>query len=405
MTEQDAVIQRRPPSLSSRLQAAGLVMPDFDRHGIANLAARLYRRNLPCPPLQHPALDGLETVRTVILLIIDGMGCAQLDAHSPHGWFRQHQTMTLTSVFPSATTSAISTYLTGMPPALHGLTGWHMAASEVNGIVTPLPLTMRVSSGEVLPQDALAARLFTASSGLDTLDRHTIALQPAYIIDSPYSRHHTGHAERIGWQNYDDLFARLGECLQAERRQFVYAYIPDLDALMHRRGTGHPRCQALIEELEQRCAAFAAMLMPHSARLLVCADHGQQDVPPSRMLALEDFPDLAASLQQPLSGEPRVAFCHVKASCRQQFPALAEQQLGHAAWCIPSQVLLDEGWFGPGPAHPRLAARIGDFTLLMKDDWGLLDTLEGERRPTLLGNHGGLSRAEMLVPLVVAPCP
>jgi len=403
MNRREPIQQPEPAPFKTQLQAAGLIMPDFERHGIANLAARLYGAKSACPPLQHPALDDLESTRTVILLIIDGMGCAQLEQHAPHGWFRQNQIMTLSSVFPSATTSAITTYLTGVPPVVHGLTGWHIAAPEVNGIVTPLPLTMRVRSGEALEQDVLAARLFTASSGMDTLDRHTIALQPSYIIDSPYSRHHAGQAERIGWRSYDELFASLADCLQAERRQFVYAYIPDLDALMHHRGTGHPRCHELINELEQRCAAFAATLAPHAAKLLVCADHGQQDVPPPRMLCLDDFPELADSLQQPLSGEPRVAFCHVKPACRQQFQALAEQQLGHAAWCIPSRTLLDEGWFGPGPAHPKLAARIGDFTLLMKDDWGLLDLVEGERRPTLLGNHGGLSPAEMLVPLIVAP--
>jgi hypothetical protein len=402
MTAHETVVQESLP-VNLQLQAAGLVMPDFERHGIASLAARLYRGNGPCPPLQHPALDDIDSARTIILLIIDGMGCAQLDAHSPQGWFRQHQIMTLSSVFPSATTSAITTYLTALPPAMHGLTGWHLSAPELNGIVTPLPLTMRVRNGDMLEQDTLAARLFTAAPAMDTLDRHTIALQPAYIIDSPYSRHHTGRAERIGWRDYDDLFARLGDCLQAGRRQFVYAYIPDLDALMHHKGTGHPRCQALIAELEQHCAALAATLAAHDARLLICADHGQQDIPPPRMLCLSDFPELSALLLQPLSGEPRVAFCHLKPACGPQFEALAQQQLGHAAWCIPSRTLLAEGWFGPGPTHPQLAERIGDYTLLMKDDWGLMDVVEGERRPTLLGNHGGLSRAEMLVPLVVAP--
>lgn len=387
--------------MKSRFENGSLMLPDYARHCIANLAARLYGRTQPCAALQHPALDGLEDARTIILLIIDGMGCAQLDQHAPEGWFRRNQALTLTSVFPSTTTSAITTYLTGVPPSTHSMTGWHIAAPEVGGVATPLPLSMRTHSPVEPGQDELAASLYTSAPGMNQLDRHTVALQPHYIFDSPYSRHHAGHAERIGWKTYDDLFATLDDCLRSEQRQFIYAYIPDLDTLMHFKGTNDMRCKALVLDLEQRCAAFAAKLPP-DAKLLICADHGQLDVRPGQMLFLHDFPELAAALRQPLSGEPRVAFCHIKPEYRHSFASLAEHYLGHAAWCIPSSVLLEEAWFGPGEAHPMLAARVGDFTLLMKDGWGLMDVIEGESPPEIIGNHGGLTLAEMQVPLIVA---
>ena len=385
----------------TQLASLGLHLPTPE-HNLANLAARLYGLPSPCPPLQHPSLARLEQAKVQILLLIDGMGEAQLDTLAPDGWLARHRTMTLSSVFPSTTTSAITTLLTGLPPSQHTLTGWHVAAPELDGVVIPLPLNMR-QRGTNTPEDTatLAATLYRTPSAMTGNTRSCFMLQPAYIADSPYSSHHGGRATRLGWRNIAELFSQLTALIrEADSPRFIYAYIPDLDSTMHRHGVNHPKSRALLQQIDQHCAALASSLHGQDATLCITADHGQQDIPPEKMLFVSDFPALAACLRQPLSGEPRVAFCHVKAEWQHCFADIAEQTLGHAAWCLPAQQLLDENWFGPD-ANERLAARVGDFVLLMKDDWGLLDEPENEPRPKLIGNHGGLSAAEMQIPLLV----
>lgn len=374
--------------------------PDY-RHSLANLAARLYGKT-GSPPLQHPALTGLEQDETVILLLIDGMGCAQLADLVPDGWLQQQQVSTLHSVFPSTTTAAITTLLTGLPPSQHSLLGWHVSAPEANGIVTPLPLRYHwlADPARALDNTTLATAMYSRPSALQGNTRRHYILQPAYIADSAYSHHHGGEAEHLPWQDYTQLFASLQTLARQAGRKLVYAYVPDLDSLMHHKGTRHPRARLLLERLQRHCAELAASL-PAGCRLLITADHGQADVPPGRMLFLNDFPKLAAMLRQPLSGEPRAAFCHVRPGLQQTFLAAATQTLGHAAWCLPAAHVLAAGWFGPGPAHLQLAERCGDFLLLMKEDWGLMQTLGEAPRPNLLGNHGGLTAAEMQVPLIV----
>ena len=44
--------------------------------------------------------------------------------------------------------------------------------------------------------------------------------------------------------------------------------------------------------------------------------------------------------------------------------------------------------------------RVGDYTLVMKDDWTITDWLPGEKRYALVGVHGGSSVEEMRVPLI-----
>ncbi len=384
-----------PDSLLAQCQ-----LPDY-QHSLANLAARLHG-NASCLPLPHPALDTLQDCDTVILLLIDGMGCAQLNALAPGGWLQQQQCATLSSVFPSTTTAAITTLMSGVPPSQHSLLAWHVWAPEAKGIATPLPLRYhwQADSAQTLDDAALAACLYSQPSALQGHGRQHYVLQPQYIADSHYSRHHGGQAQHLPWRSYAELFASLTALAATPERKFVYAYIPDLDSLMHGKGTTHPKAQALLARLQQHCAELAATL-PARCKLVITADHGQLDIPPERLLFLNDYPALATLLRQPLSGEPRAAICHVRAGQADAFRTAFERTLGHIAWCLPAQDVIAHGWFGPAPHHPLLAERAGDFVLLMKDNWGLLQMVNDEKRPPLLGNHGGLSAAEMQVPLIV----
>jgi hypothetical protein len=48
-----------------------------------------------------------------------------------------------------------------------------------------------------------------------------------------------------------------------------------------------------------------------------------------------------------------------------------------------------------------LRERVGDYTLVMKANWTIKDWLPGEKHHTVIGVHGGVTEAEMMVPLVV----
>jgi hypothetical protein len=78
----------------------------------------------------------------------------------------------------------------------------------------------------------------------------------------------------------------------------------------------------------------------------------------------------------------------------------AKDWLGDRADVVPSKMLVDEGWFGGGTPHPRFAERIGDVALMMRGRYTVKDWIPGESRHLHIGNHGGASEDEMLIPLV-----
>ena len=385
--------------------------PDYQGCSLLNLISSL-NQELGGPHtgqagLRQPWLSGIARHRHVVLVLIDGLGEQQLQTLGPHSLLRRHQLATLSSVFPATTAAAITTLLTGQSPASHGLIGWHLHCTAIEAgqesIVAPLPMSVRHPADSTLTAEQLASQLLVCPPLLPRLGRPAQILQPHYIADSPYSLHHAASMKRTAYHDIEDGVARLAASLQQDQAPgFHYLYLPQLDSLMHRQGCHASAVQALFARLDAAFAQLGEIADQTDSALLVTADHGFINTPQARQISLdEDFPALYAMLAQPLSGERRAVFCHVKPGQRDAFASLVRQQLGHACWVVDSTQLLQAGAFGPGLPHPQLASRCGDVTLLARDDWSIRDTLPQEKPLYLPGQHGGVSAAEMTVPLVL----
>jgi len=83
------------------------------------------------------------------------------------------------------------------------------------------------------------------------------------------------------------------------------------------------------------------------------------------------------------------------------FASKAKDWLGERADVVPSDEFVAQGWFGPGTPHPRLSERVGDVVLLMRGHYTVKDWTPGEARHLHIGNHGGTTEDEMMIPLIL----
>ena len=140
-----------------------------------------------------------------------------------------------------------------------------------------------------------------------------------------------------------------------------------------------------------------ARLAGTDSLVIATADHGFIDVAPEESLELP--PRLASLLRLPaVRRAPRGVLPCARAD---EFIEKAQDWLGDRADVMPSRELVDEGWFGPGEPHPRFAERIGDVALVMRNRYTVKDWAPGESRHLHIGNHGGTSEDEMLIPLIL----
>jgi hypothetical protein len=387
-----------------------VIRPDYAGGSIVNLMRTLgdacgARQPLPYAPLRNLKVSLLGTARNIVLLVIDGLGYDYLLRHGAGGALHRHLHSRLTSVFPSTTASAVTTYLSGLAPQQHALTGWHMYFSELDAIAAVLPLRPRGAGlFDALP-GALPLQLFGHAPFVDRIARRATIVSPQSIAGSDFNLYHSGCAAMRGYKTLTELFGQVEARLRASTAPaYLYAYYAELDTLAHIHGVGSDQLAAQFALLDAAFGDFLAAIADTDTVVLACADHGFIDSPPERQIELAQHPELAATLARPLCGERRVVYCYVKPDKETRFVDYVQDVLGECADLFSGSELIAQGWFGPGEADPRLAARIGDYVLLMRENWTLRDWVEGEKRYSQLGVHAGVSADEMHVPFILARC-
>ena len=377
------------------------VLPAYGGGSLVNLVASLVetcggRPRHPAAALLEPR--ELERARNVVLVILDGLGDNYLMRQGKGGELARRRRGALTSVFPSTTASAITTSYTGCTPVEHGITGWYTYFGEAGYVAAPLPFRTR---GDMLPlreKGFSPERAFTARPIFEGMQARAIIVSSAEIIASEYNLYHCAAAERRAYDSLERFVAEVVAAVKSgPERKFVYAYWPAYDAVSHRYGSLSAEAAREFERIDAAFGDLLRRLSGTETAVVATADHGFIDVPPEA--ALELPASLAAMLRFPLCGERRVAYCHVHDS--DAFAQKARDWLGERAEVKPSAQLVHEGWFGPGEAHPRFAERVGDIALLMNERYTVKDWTAGEARHLHIGNHGGPTADEMMIPLIV----
>ena len=109
-----------------------LVLPNY-KHCILNTITSILKYyNVETEHDSLEILDGKlkKEYNNVIFLILDGLGEHILNNVSPNGYFNSKKVDCVTSVYPSTTTAALTTYYSGKPPYETGWIAWSQYFKE-----------------------------------------------------------------------------------------------------------------------------------------------------------------------------------------------------------------------------------------------------------------------------------
>ncbi len=356
--------------------------PSYDGHGLVNLVAELERRltgSSPVAPL-HPELGRhLPAADSYLLVLVDGLGDHQLD-HPAAATLARDRVAALDAPFPTTTPVAMASIATGRPPAQHGLLGYEMWLPEAAQIVNTIwwvdhhgtPVAM--DHAAFLPAPNLAERLQAARC-------RAVVVQPAVLSASPLNE--VLHRGAMVIPAADDGAAVEGALEEAAvAGSLVVLYLPYLDYAAHATGQTSREYAAVVRLVSSLWDELRGRLPP-GASLLGTADHGHVDVAPERRHAFRAPAGLT------LYGDARAIFARGD-------PDLASRlATGLPARWVDAAGM--EGWWGPGPPHPELERRAPDGVFLADDGCALFPAGD----PGTVGHHGGLSEAELRIPLLV----
>jgi hypothetical protein len=375
--------------------------PDYSGGGLVNLMATIVAARGGEPlhaPLRDLHVETLRDARNIVLLIIDGLGDNYLASRGAGGELARRRRAPLTSVFPSTTASAITTSYTGRTPLEHGLTGWFTYFGEAGCVAAALPFRSRGDMQLLSARGVTPEQVYCSESLFQHIPARCVVVTYKDIADSHYNSRYCRGAERVAYQTTEELVAAIAAVARSgDERKFIYAYWPLYDMYSHRYGAASPQAFEQFAKIDAAFGTLLSRLRGSDSMVIATADHGFIDVAPEESLELPA--GLAAMLRFPLCGERRIVYCHVHDA--NTFAARAREWLGSRAEVMPSEEFVAQGWFGPGTPHPRFSERVGDVVLLMRGHYTVKDWAPGESRHLHIGNHGGTTEDEMLIPLIL----
>ncbi len=320
-----------------------------------------------------------------ILFVLDGLGWEQMAQ-----WRHLLPNLTsfvgdsITTVAPSTTASALTSITTSLPPSQHGIVGYRMVVDDMVFNSLRWGSIERPDCRATVPPDLIQPYP-------PFLGRPMALVTKAEFQTTGFSQAHLRGGRLTGYRTPAVLVHELAR-LARSGEEVVYAYYDGIDKVAHEYG--------LRSEYEAELAFVDRMVrdvveaLPAGSTLVITADHGQVDCG-------DRLQELHAEVVAPVtmfSGEARFRWLHCDPADIDRVADAALAYHGHEAWVRTRDQILDEGWFGPAMSA-GVIDRLGDVAVLPFVPIGYSDP--ADTGPfELIGRHGSLTAAEMLVPCV-----
>ncbi|MDE0604712.1 MAG: alkaline phosphatase family protein [bacterium] len=370
------------------------VLPDYRGSCLSNVVPALLGPPEAAEWLPAP----IREAKAVVLLLIDGMGWEQLqDRAGLTPVLSAMEGGPITTVAPTTTTTALTSLVTGAAPGEHGLIGYQI---YIQGqVLNALRWTAGPKSSDarkaIVPEQIQPRPAF--------FGRRVPAVGRSEFQGTGFTRAHLDGLDHKGYKLTSSIAVEVQKLVDGGE-PLVYAYYDGPDRIAHEYGFG-PYLDAEFAEVDRLVAQILAVLPPEAA-LLVVSDHGQVMVGENKVELARDVLAVTAVT----SGEARFRWLHARPGRAGELLDAATEHYGRYGLVAERQQVLDEEWFGPHVGS-EARSRMGDVALVPCDPVAFVEpkpesrsAAGGGNRPVfeLLGRHGSLTSAEMLVPCLAA---
>jgi predicted AlkP superfamily pyrophosphatase or phosphodiesterase len=349
-------------------------------------------------PGERDALE-LGTAECIVILLVDGLGWQLLREHASLAPFLSSLAgRPLTAGFPTTTATSLTSLGTGVPPGQHGITGY---STRADGLSEPVNwLTWRgARSGVDLLGDQPPELVQPVTTAFERAERAGVS---ASVVSAPAFKESGLTRAALRGARYLRAFTAADTATQAAataraRGGLIYCYNSELDLIGHVYGCRSEAWLAQLQLIDQ-AAALLADRLPPSARLLVTADHGMLDVPEEAKIDYDSEPALADGVEL-LAGEARVRYLHVAPGALDAVRSRWVEAVGDRMAVLTRDEAIGRGWFGSSVSDAA-RSRIGDLIAVSVSELAVVRRRAESRNAGLIGHHGALTDAEVLVPLL-----
>ena len=374
-------------------------MPDYSGTSIQNLANTLLSHFGAVPRGPKLRLD-LDLSDRVVLILIDGLGYKDLIG-SMGDSLPVSRLYKITSVFPTTTSTVLTTLFTGLSPGQHGVLGPNVYIKEIGTIVNTLSMGPVIGERDGLHKMGYdLKKLFPIKSTIfEELGSMGIRSR-VYVpkgLSGGLSRITYAGAEIVEYVTLYDAIINASKFLNDYKVSFVHIYITTVDSAAHKYGPGSEECSVVIRETVDSVIRMARKYMADST-VLITADHGHDNV--KNNTKANDIQGLMRFLHVPPYGDARAIYLRLndRASIGELTALLSRYNV--TGRFISRDDAVSMGLFGD--VSGEMIDRVGDAIFIPNSGLSFIYLYkpDNEELLTLKGQHGGLTERELYIPLI-----
>lgn len=376
-----------------------LIKPNYEHCILNTITSILKYYNVSTPFSSLEALDNKlnKKYKNVILLILDGMGSNILDHLSTNGYFKNNEIDCVTSVYPSTTTAALTTYYSGKPPYETGWIAWSQYFKEYGRAIDMF------SHKESYKGDSLKGAKINVFDNIVNYEPIFAKIEQAspnvkaYEITPNYSDRRSKRSIRA--DNIDEILDNINTLCESSDDKFILAYCDNPDSTLHKYGTSSNEAKNFITLAENKIQEWSKN-QSEDTIMIISADHGHKDI--EKVYTLLDYPEIQECLITPPSLESRVVAFWVKEDMKKEFEERFNKIFSGEFLLLNTQDFLEEHYLGFGKKHPKIDDFIGNYIALsISSSIIRLETFLADGKPVKKSTHCGLSKEEMEVPVIL----
>src|SRR3989344_1317438 len=274
--------------------------PNYKDGSILNLMSSVGQalgKNLKYNPLK--ILNPKDLTNTnLILIVIDGMGYDYFLKYG-HPELKKYLKGSITSVFPSVTSAAMTSLSTGLDCIEHGMTGWYLNLK--NELIISLPYIFRKNRKKIKEDILNNFNLIPFSKGISSNPYH---VYPNSIVNSVFTKAIAGKSKRKGYKTMKQFFLEIKKIINSNnKKKFIFAYYTNHDGLSHKYGSNNKKVIDNFNKLQKEISRFIKNIK--NSDIIITADHGIIDIPKSNVIDLKNHPKFKETLKFNLCGDSR----------------------------------------------------------------------------------------------------
>ena len=371
---------------------AGFVEPAYDCRSLGDLVPAVAEA-LGHPLGAAPSGLTLPAASSYVVFLVDGMGTELLRRYAHSAPFLASlldEQESMTAGVPSTTATSLTSLGTGLPPGAHGLVGFTSRIPGTDSLLNALSWDKSVDPVAWQPHPTAFGRLVAAGVTVTAVNKREFRGSGLTVAA------HRG-AEFVGADRVGERIAGV-VAASSQRPSLTYMYDGDLDWTGHKFGVASSQWLQQLAMVDAEAEQLRETLPP-DVRLVVVADHGMIDSPPESRVDVADHPELRDGLAL-VGGEARFRHLYARGGAVDDVVATWRAHLGSRAEVLTRDEAILRGWFGT--VQPGVRPRLGDVVVACTGDTAILSTRDFPYEATLVGLHGSLTPAEMLIPLLVS---